>query len=99
MIIKNDSNFKGCDFVVQLGAERQSTPIRLLQLTDTQIIDSSQMRTPDRLRPGEINAWRPELFDAQCGDHIRSLVAQTRPELIFITGDMIYGSFDDNVHD
>ena len=88
--------FKGCDFVVQLGAERKDTNIKLLQITDTQIIDSMQMRTPDRLRPDEISAWDPQDFDAQCGDHIRSLVAQARPDLIFITGDLVYGSFDDN---
>lgn len=93
--VMKERGFSGCDFVVQLGWERKDTPIKLLQLTDTQIIDSLQMRTPDRLRPDEISAWLPKNFDAQCGDHIRSLVAQTRPDLIFITGDLVYGSFDD----
>lgn len=94
-IIKQRSCFTGCDFIVQLGYERKGAPIRILQITDTQIIDSSQMRTPDRLRPDEVTAWSPDRFDAQCGDHIRSLVAQARPDLIIITGDMVYGSFDD----
>lgn len=86
-------NFPGCDFVITLPPERKEA--RLLQLTDMQVIDAAQRRTPDRLRPDEIAAWDPALFDAQCGDHIRSLVAQTHPDLIFITGDIIYGSFDD----
>lgn len=94
-IIKENSKFSGCDFVVQLGSERKNTPIKLLQITDTQIIDATQRRTPDRIRHDEIIAWSPENFDAQCGDHIRSLVTQAQPDLIFITGDIVYGSFDD----
>ena len=96
IIRQGEGRFFCCDFVVQLGEARKNTPIKLLQITDTQIIDSTQRRTPDRLRPDEISAWLPENFDAQCGNHIRSLVAQTRPDLIFITGDLVYGSFDDN---
>lgn len=95
-IKKDGKKFEGCDFVVQLGVNRKNTPIKLLQITDTQLIDSTQMRTPDRLRPDEISAWMPQNFDVQCGNHIRSLVTQTRPDLIFITGDLVYGSFDDN---
>lgn len=96
IVIKQSNEiFNGCDFVVQLGEGRKNTQIKLLQLTDTQIIDSAQRRTPDRLRPDEIGAWQPQYFDVQCGNHIRSLVTQTSPDLIFITGDLVYGSFDD----
>ena len=96
-ILKNiGDKFDGCDFVVGLGEERKNTKIKLLQLTDMQVIDSFQRRTPDRLRIDEINSWNPANFDEQCGDGIRSLIAQTKPDLIFITGDIIYGSFDDN---
>lgn len=89
------SRFPGCDVVVQLGAARKNTKIRLLQLTDTQMIDASQRRTPERLRPDEIAAWDAANMDAQCGSHIRSVIAQSRPDLIFLTGDITYGSFDD----
>ncbi len=82
------------DFVVDL--EPGDRPIRILQLTDTQVIDASQQRTPDRLNEREIAYWQPESIDAQCFDHIRSLVAATRPDLIFITGDVVYGEFDDS---
>ena len=94
-IIKNTENtvFDGCDFVVRIDEKRK---VKILQLTDMQLIDSSQMRTPDRLRPDEIAAWGSESFDALFGDHVRSLVAQTRPDLIIITGDIVYGSFDDS---
>ena len=61
-----------------------------------QVIDASQCRTPDRLRPDEKAAWARENKDVQCYDHIRSLVAQTQPDMIFITGDVVYGQFDDS---
>ena len=84
----------GCDFVVDFPADRDE--IKLLQITDMQIIDSSQMRTPDRLCPQEIEAWKPENIDRNFSNHVKSLVAQTKPDLIFITGDMVYGQFDDS---
>ena len=89
------ADFCGCDFVLELTEERKNTKIKLLQITDMQFIDAKQARTPDRLRTDEINAWLPDNFDIHCADQIRSLVAQTAPDLIFITGDFIYGSFDD----
>ena len=89
-------NTYGCDFVVDFPAERSTTKIKLLQITDTQVIDAEQRRTPDRLRDDEIVAWSPMRFNENCGDYIRSLVASTSPDMIFITGDMVYGSFDDN---
>ena len=88
-------NHLGCDFVLQLDEDRKNTKIKLLQLTDMQFIDAEQRRTPDRLSAGEIRAWAPENFDVVCGDHIRSVIAQTHPDLIFLTGDLVYGSFDD----
>lgn len=87
--------FSGCDFVVRLSSDRKNTEIKILQLTDTQVIDSAQRRYPERIRADEISAWRAENFDALCGNHIRSLVTQTKPDLIILTGDIIYGSFDD----
>lgn len=96
-IISNagDCGFAGCDFVARFPAERKDKPIKLLQLTDMQIIDSAQRRSPDRLRIDEINAWHPDNMDRNVFHHIKSLIAQTLPDLIFITGDMVYGSFDD----
>jgi len=91
-IVRNEF---GCDFAVVLPEDRKNTKIKLLQLTDMQIIDAEQRRTPDRLRPDEIEAWAPDRFDINCGNQIRSLVAQTKPDMIFMTGDLVYGSFDD----
>lgn len=86
----------GCDFVVELPASRAGDPVRVLQITDPQIIDSSQIRETDALSEEAIRAWGPDSFDRQCGNHIRSLIEQTKPDLIFITGDIVYGRFDDN---
>ncbi len=66
-----------------------------MQITDMQFIDSRQQRYAGRLKEDEAIAWLPEKMDALCGNQIKSLVAQTQPDLIFITGDMVYGSFDD----
>lgn len=81
------------DTVLEVSGDR---PIRLLQLTDMQIIDSSQRRTHDRLAPSQVELWRPEAVDVLCFDQIRQLVEENRPDLIFITGDIIYGEFDDS---
>ena len=92
-IIKNTL---GCDFLVKLPSDRASGAVRILQITDPQIVDSSQRRYPDRLSESCIKAWAPENLDRQCGNHIRSLIEQTKPDLIFVTGDIVYGEFDDN---
>ena len=96
-ILKYDENsiFNGCDFVVRLPENRANTEIKILQITDMQVIDASQRRTPERLRADEVEAWAPENFDLQYGNHVRSLITQTKPDLIIITGDIVYGSFDD----
>ncbi|MBQ4516472.1 MAG: metallophosphoesterase [Clostridia bacterium] len=87
--------FAGCDFVLQFDESRKNTKIKLLQITDMQFIDATQRRYPERLTPPEVTAWAPENFDISAGTHIRSLIAQTKPDMIFITGDIVYGSFDD----
>ena len=88
-----DTTAPGCDYLVRLPAGR--TP-RILQLTDMQVIDATQQRYSGRLNEKEVVCWAPENADAECYGHIRSLVAQTNPDLIFITGDIVYGEFDDS---
>lgn len=92
----NECGRGGCDFVLELPEERVGSDVVLLQLTDTQIIDESQTRTPSRLRDDERRAWSRENVRVNCYDHIRSLVAQSNPDMIFFTGDIVYGSFDDS---
>lgn len=89
-------NHLGCDFVVKLPSSRAGKPIKMLQLSDPQVLDADQRRTPDRIPRSKVEAWAHKNFDAQLGNHIRSLITQTRPDFIFIAGDVVYGEFDDN---
>ena len=81
-----------CDAFVEVDTANP----RILQLTDMQIIDSAQRRTPDRISDEKIAYWSTERAKPNCYDHIRDLVAQSRPELILVTGDIVYGEFDDS---
>ena len=38
----------------------------------------------------------PQHVEKNCYSHIRDLVAQTEPHLIIVTGDIVYGEFDDS---
>lgn len=90
MVIKRDCY--GLDYVLEFEEERD---IRILQLTDTQTIDSSQRRTPDRICDEEINKWVPENMNKNLFDEMDHLVSSEKPDLILFTGDIIYGEFDD----
>lgn len=81
------------DFLVEVEAGRD---VRILQLSDTQVVDSTQQRTPDRLGDVLYNYWLPEKINDRCYNYIRETVAATDPDLILITGDLVYGEFDDN---
>lgn len=70
--------------------------LRILQLTDMQIIDANQRRSPNRLSPETIISWDNSRIEQNCYSHIRDLITQTQPHLIIITGDIIYGEFDDS---
>ena len=81
------------DFIVSVPADRQAV---ILQLTDTQIIDASQCRTPDRLGASQKEIWGADKKDALCYNYLREIITETKPDLILLTGDIIYGEFDDN---
>ena len=78
-----------------MEVEEGRDPI-VLQLTDTQIIDSSQQRTPDRLGAELTAYWAKENKEARCYGYIRQLVQRSSPDLILLTGDIVYGEFDDD---
>ncbi len=85
------SNF--VDFMVEIPSDRE---VRILQLTDTQIIDASQARTADRLNEIMIQMWQRGKIDQNCFNYIAELVERERPDLILLTGDIVYGEFDDS---
>lgn len=102
-----DKNYKsnadydayGLDYVMDFSFS-EDREIRILQLTDTQIVDSNQQRVQkdgsNRLDPTEALLWKPENMDKLVFSYIRETVQQTQPDLILLTGDNIHGEFDDN---
>ncbi len=78
------------DFTVDVEEGRE---IRVLQLTDTQIIDASQAR-PGRTGVDYEN-WVPENMNKACFKYITQVVNVYKPDLIIMTGDLVYGEFDD----
>ncbi len=80
------------DFVVNV---EQGRDVRILQISDTQIIDNSQIRYDDRLFGGGEPATDENLYK-NCFKYIEQAVQKTTPDLILFTGDVVYGEFDDN---
>lgn len=81
------------DFFVDVPTGRN--PV-VLQLTDPQIADGAQARTKDRINQSLKEFWSADNFDALVGDYTKEIVEATNPDLILVTGDIIYGEFDDN---
>ncbi len=79
------------DFIVDVPSGVD--PI-VLQLTDTQIIDGSQ--TPPSSSEGDRITYAPELIPKYCYNYLTEIIQETKPHLILITGDLIYGKYDDN---
>lgn len=87
----------GLDFVLDFDTDRE---IKVLQITDTQIIDSNQRRTkgkePDnRLSASSITAYATDQMGTLLYDELDALIVKERPDLILMTGDNVYGEFDD----
>ena len=67
---------------------------KILQFTDTQIIDSSQSVREDRLCQELKEKYKPENMNELLFDDMDKLVRETSPDLIVVTGDIIVGEFD-----
>lgn len=81
------------DFKIDIDENRK---FKILQLTDMQIIDGTQQRYEGRLTPQCYEKWNPSMDEENIYSHMRYLTEKTKPDLIIITGDMIYGEFDDS---
>ena len=79
------------DFVVEVPAGRD--PV-ILQLTDTQIIDGEQSRSEQS--SGDKITYATAKIKDYCYDYLTEIITQTNPDLILLTGDIIYGKYDDN---
>ena len=80
------------DFILDFPEGKE---IKILQVTDTQIIDSSQCRYPARLCEREMALWVPQNLEARMGKYLQGAVERTSPDIIVHTGDFSYGEFDD----
>lgn len=80
------------DFEIEVESGREAV---VLHLTDTQIIDATQSRTENRLGEGAREYWGADKMDARCFGYIRETVEATDPDFIILTGDLVYGEFDD----
>lgn len=85
--------FEKVDFLVDVAEDKD--PV-VLQLSDTQIIDAAQERTPERLTAKEEAYWKTEFVENRCYAYIRETVQAAQPDLIILTGDVVYGEFDDS---
>lgn len=81
------------DFMVSVPESKE--PV-ILQLTDPQIIDPTQQRSETRLSSSLAAYWATDKKDELCYDYIREIIGATNPDLIILTGDIVYGEFDDN---
>lgn len=71
--------------------------IRILQLTDLQTIDLTATRNPTRDRQIKGAYFKEGQFDMETRTYrcVREVVARAKPDLIVLTGDNVYGEFDD----
>jgi predicted phosphodiesterase len=79
------------DFVIEVPSDKEAT---ILQLTDTQILDESKKRYESRVS-GNTELTNEDAY-RRCFKYIKGAVEQSNPDLILITGDFIYGEFDDD---
>ena len=89
---ENKPVWERVDHVIEIEEGREA---RVLFLADTQIIDSSQRRNPDRIKEPYITNWAPDKMEENCFKYIEDAVSKVQPDLIIILGDIVYGEFDD----
>lgn len=77
------------DFVVEVEEGRD---IRVMQITDVQTIDGSQQRYQARIGTAWVGSGGPVV---RYHNQIRQVVEKYDPDLIVMTGDNVYGEFDD----
>ena len=78
------------DFIVEVPVGHD--PV-VLQLTDTQLIDSAQARSP--LSQTYKAHWAADRFDDLCFNYLDEIIAAANPDFIIITGDLVHGMYDD----
>ena len=87
----------GFDYVLDFDVT-EDRELRILQLSDTQIIDGTQVRYDSRLGQSSKELWdgTAEVRQRILFNCIEATVKEAQPDLILIAGDIIFGEFDDN---
>ena len=78
------------DFTVEVEEGRE---VRVMQITDIQTIDGSQQRYQARIGTAWVGSGGPAV---RYRNQIRQVVEKYDPDLIIMTGDNVYGEFDDS---
>ena len=81
------------DFTVTVEGGRD---IRILQVTDVQVIDAGQCRYDNRLNSTQLSGWATNTVEQEAYRMVRQMIERTRPDIIILTGDNTYGEFDDS---
>ena len=82
------------DFKLEFNLDRY---IRVLQLTDMQPVDPSQQRYDGRLDYYKFNTvFTKEMKYNNEFYYLDKAIKDNKPDLILVTGDIVYGEFDDN---
>ena len=82
------------DFELRFKLHRE---IRILQITDTQPVDPSQQRYDGRLDYFPFNTvFTDKMKYENEFKYLDKAINDSKPDLIIITGDIVYGEFDDN---
>ena len=91
---KFDKCQDGASFYVKMPTDR---PIRVLQLTDMQTVDLTHIRNATRDRQIKGAYFKHGMYgmEERTYAHVRALVKEVAPDLILLTGDNVYGEFDD----
>ena len=79
--------------VVDFTVEAKDEEFKILQLTDPQIIDGNQVRPG---REGDFSDQTIDKVDKHAFNCMDYVIQMSNPDLILVTGDLIYGEFDDN---
>lgn len=82
------------DYILDFNFE-EDRDIRVLQLSDTQIIDSAQAGE-GRLHDWSISKYDISHVNELLFNEMDALVAAQKPDFITIAGDVVYGEFDNN---
>lgn len=82
------------DFKLEFNVDRD---IKVLQITDMQPVDVSQQRYDGRLDYAKFNdEFTEEMKYKNEFYYIEKAIKESNPDLIIVTGDIVYGEFDDN---